>query len=111
KFKKSEPVEFFPEEEKRKYAEKTLIRLPRTQSEIFESIITLVIIPFSFIIVGAQVSLLDYGPRALVGVAAPLLALIWALMRRSQAWNESFGRLGWLSALLAIVIAHLFGPE
>lgn len=87
------------------------LRFPRTQSEWIEAGLTMILVPFSFLIVGAQAAPLDFTFRVALALAAPLLALLWATVKHSEAWSESFGRLGWASALVAIVIAHIFGPS
>ena len=85
-------------------------RLPRSGAEWAEAGFSVLVIPLAFIMVGAQASGLDVGPRVVVGLLAPAAALTWAVLRRSSAWEESFGRLCWIFCLASIAIAHLLGP-
>ncbi len=86
-------------------------RPPRTPGEWFEGAISMAFIPVAMMAVGAQAGSWDFAARSLLSFSPALVALALALLRDSADWGESFGRLCWMCCAVAIVIAHLLGPQ
>ncbi len=105
--KKEAPRPVVPREQIR---EDTL-RVPETAGQWGEVVLAMVMVPLTFLFVGAQMSALDFFPRFLASSLAPLGAFFWATLRTSRSWSHGFVRHCWMWCGAAVVLSHLLGLE
>lgn len=84
---------------------------PRRHSEWFETIAAVVLAGLAFLALGAVITFLGPGGRALAGVAPIIAATVWALLGSAGGWNQSLLRRLWVVALSALAGIHLAAPR